>query len=250
MSWLEDRVGEWHEMEISVAAQNKPLCEYLGMSPALYKKWVEEPPWWVLGIDEVGYGSWAGPLVVGACLAPTAWAHPSLRDSKAVTTEAGRGRVLEHIAGAPGARYFLHSTPSTQVDAMGVLNARIASFVALAKGILPLEQRVLVVIDGDIRAPGIEHVLLPQADTFVPQVMAAAMVAKVFRDTEMMLHAKTYPQYGFEKHKGYHSKEHVAALNKYGPCPLHRRSYRPIRELYESSSSARIRSYDSSVRSR
>jgi ribonuclease HII len=200
----------------------------------------------ILGIDEVGYGSWAGPLVVGACLAPVEWAHPALRDSKSVKTERGRANVLKQLKEAPGARYFLHATSSTAVDSIGVLKARIASFVYLSKRLMNIEPDTLVIIDGDIRAPGIEHVLLPKADTIVPQVMAAAMVAKVARDTEMMLYARTYPQYGFERHKGYHSEEHVVALEKYGPCPIHRRSYRPIRDLFESSTSVRIRGSGSS----
>lgn len=237
MNWIEQRVHDWHTAKPS----NVELHEYLGMRLPLYQKFIHGDPKWVLGIDEVGYGCWAGPLVVGAVLAPLSWDHPALRDSKEVKTMSGRANILQSLEAAPGARYFLRSTNQEMVDSMGVFKARLESFAALCKALQGLEAGTLIVIDGNIRVRDVEHVVLPGADQFVPQVMAAAMVAKVSRDTEMVLHAKRWPQYGFENHKGYHSAEHVAALQKYGPCPLHRRSVRPIRNLYESSTSGTAR---------
>jgi ribonuclease HII len=240
MNWLETRSAKWFEMNRAFVddGDEKKYAEYLGMSMTLLRHLREHPPQHVLGIDEVGYGAYAGPLVVGAVLSPLGWSHPDLNDSKKVTTVKAREAVLKKLEQAPGARYFVHRTPVEIVDRLGVFKARLASFMELVKSTRDLLPDVLVVIDGNVRIRGVEHVCLPKADSFVPQVMAASLVAKVYRDTEMISMAKQYPQYGFEKHKGYGGNEkhqHVIALKKYGPCPSHRRSFRPIRDLSESS---------------
>lgn len=240
MNWLKARSDKWFQMNVAFVEEGdeKKYAEYLGMTMELYEHLRQHPPLYVLGVDEVGYGAYAGPLVVGACLSPIDWTHPDIRDSKQVTTVKARQRVVASLHSSPGASYFIHRTPVEVVDGLGIFKARLAAFREIVKSTQNLLPDVLVVIDGDVRVKGIEHICLPSADSIVPQVMAASLVAKVYRDTEMILMAKQYPQYGFEKHKGYggNSKhQHVIALNKYGPCPSHRRSFRPIRELHASS---------------
>lgn len=239
MTWIDDRIEAWHKIEDGSAGS---LHHHLGMSWDLYKQFVERPPKWILGIDEVGCGCWAGPLVVGGVLAPVGWTHEALRDSKEVKAVEARAKILTQLESSPGARYFLHRTSVESVDAVGIRRARAASFAAICSAVGRLEEDMLIVIDGDLPAPGFEHVLLPKADGFVPHVQAAAMTAKVSRDTEMMLAAKTYPQYSFERHKGYGTAIHEAALEKHGPCPLHRRSFRPVQKYSASSTSAPLES--------
>lgn len=235
MTWLDDRISAYWAAPPEV--RNVTLSRYLGMTDELMSEVLAKPPKYILGIDEVGCGCWAGPLVVGAVLAPFAWSHPLLRDSKDTKKESVREKILEQLP-VNGVRYFLRRTPASEVDRVGIRNARADAFTAICQTILLIEQDVLVVIDGDVPARGFEQALLPKADTFVPHVMAASILAKVSRDTEMMELAKQYPQYGFEKHKGYGGGEdhqHTIALKKYGPCPQHRRSYRPVRECLGSS---------------
>lgn len=229
-TWLENRLAVWKE--------DCELHTYLGMSEDLLKKHFANPPAWTLGIDEAGCGCWAGPLVVGAVVAPFDWTHPSLRDSKEVKTEAGRARVLLKLRESPGARYYIHRTPVEVVDKLGIRGARVAAYTEVCERLHNAASPMMTVLDGDLGPKDFDIVLLTKADSFVPQVMAAAMIAKVARDTEMIELAKQYPQYGFERHKGYHSEEHVEALEKYGPCPLHRRSYRPIQKYSARSTSA------------
>jgi ribonuclease HII len=236
MTWIDDRVDAWKKGD-PVQARGKKLHVFLGMTEDLLAQVIAHPPKYTLGIDEVGCGCWAGPLVVGAVLAPFAWSHPLLRDSKTTKNERNREEILLQLPQPGEVRYFLRRTPASEVDRVGIRNARGDAFTSLCETIYAIEEDVLVVIDGDVPARGFSQALLPKADTFVPHVMAASIVAKVSRDTEMMLYAKQYPQYGFEKHKGYGTEEHTVALEKYGPCPLHRRSYRPIRKYFESSTS-------------
>jgi ribonuclease HII len=191
--------------------------------------WGSDLPDQVLGIDEVGRGCYAGPLVVGAVLAPLRWTHPALRDSKDVKTERGRASVLQKLVAAPGARYYLHRTPNELVDSLGGIRAAVLeAFKAIVRALAHELPRTFVVIDGVDAVHGMDGIAIPRADGLVPHCMAAAMIAKVSRDTEMILAAKTYPQYGFERHKGYGTKLHEKTLKRYGPCPLHRRSVRPV----------------------
>lgn len=237
MTWIDDRIAIWK----AAPPDGVQLNKYLGMTEELLAQVITAPPKYILGIDEVGCGCWAGPLVVGAVLAPFSWSHPLLRDSKDTKTEKRRGKILEQLPINGEVRYFTRRTPANEVDRVGIRNARGEAFTAVCQAILAIEDDVLVVIDGDVPARGFTQALLPKADTFVPHVMAASIVAKVSRDTEMILLAKQYPQYGFEKHKGYGGNEdhqHTIALKKYGPCPLHRRSFRPVQKYLGSSTSA------------
>lgn len=223
MTWLLDRVGQWHDDKTKV---NVPLSRYMGMSEELYARWATKQPKYVLGIDEVGLGALAGPLVVGGVVAPFDWTHRLLCDSKATDDENERAAILRELHESPGAVYFTHRTSQEEIDRGGIRRAHLASFRSVIDTVLAKYPDTLVVIDGILRVNGIDHVALPKADSFVPQVMAASLVAKVARDTEMIKFGKEYPGYDFAKNKGYGSKKHYEGLNKLGLCPLHRRSYK------------------------
>lgn len=238
MNWLDARILDWRKKNRAISDDKGELsmANHLGMSLSLYRRICRTPPAYVLGLDEVGLGAYAGPLVVGAVLAPIDWSHPSLIDSKAAegsTTEnkeIHRREILKSLGTAPGARYFLRRTTHEAIDAMGgVRSALRSSFHSLIEGVAGRRQDVLIVIDGNEHLEGVDHIALPRADGFVPQCMAASLVAKVSRDTEMILAAREYPQYGFERHKGYGTKTHETALLKHGPCPIHRRTVKPVR---------------------
>lgn len=232
MTWIDDRTARWMK-----SPNGGTLQKYLGMTTELFERVTSHPPKYILGLDEVGCGCLAGPLVVGAVLAPFDWSHPRLKDSKDTKTERERESILLALPSPGEVRYFVRRTPSQEVDRVGIRTARADAFTAVCETIAKMESSILIVIDGDVAARGFEQALIPKADTFVPHVMAASIVAKVSRDTEMKNLAKEYPGYGFENHKGYGTDEHNAALEKLGPCPLHRRSYRPIRKYFESSAS-------------
>lgn len=180
----------------------------------------------VVGIDEVGRGCWAGPLVAGAvCLKVPI---KGLADSKKLSKK--RREQLSALI-KEQADWGLGWVEPFEVDELGLTKA-----VALAM------QRAVdslsgtydeIIIDGNYNflphIPQAKAVI--KADDSVPAVSAASIIAKVARDSFMETHAQIYPGYGFERHVGYGTAEHKAALVKLGPCELHRRSYKPVRAV-------------------
>lgn len=239
MNWLNARVDAWSRLQA-----DGPLYEHLGMSEALCARWIADPHKYVLGIDEVGYGALAGPLVVGGVVAPIGWAHPVLKDSKAFTgsdgkAERARAAALQELAKEKDVLFFLCRVSNEDVDKFGVFKALLQAFEDIVvTTYAAFDRDTLIVIDGNNRIPNLDHVALPKADSFVPQVSAASIVAKVSRDTEMRHYDRQYPEYRFGDHKGYGSAEsHQEAIRKHGLCPIHRRSYK-MRFLTESDSSS------------
>ncbi len=182
----------------------------------------------VAGVDEVGRGPWAGPVVAGAVVLPAQdheWMG-RLRDSKAIGRTI-RERLTDDICEA--CDYGIGVVTEADIDDIGIGPAtRLAMRRAVES--LPSPPEALIV-DGN------EHVDLdlpqwafPQGDAHHQAVAAASIVAKVTRDAMMVGLAIIYPGYGFERHKGYGTKQHQVALDKLGPCHAHRRSVRPVRE--------------------
>ena len=196
----------------------------------------------ILGIDEVGRGPWAGPLVVGATILGSNFPSSGLEhltDSKKLS--AARREELSAIILDQAAATGLGWVSAAEVDHYGLglalkLAARRAAKQVLATKV-PFDE---IIIDGTINllaeTPLVDRVtLLKKADLLIKEVSAASIIAKVARDRYMYTLAEKYPSYGFEKHVGYGTAAHQSALRELGPCPEHRRSFRPIRELIESS---------------
>lgn len=197
---------------------------------------------YIIGIDEVGLGAWAGPLVVAGVVMPRAWGHPDVKDSKAynatkkLSAHERRRKVLYSCI-KPAEKFSLvRSISSEEVDKMGVSVVLDGAIREIAKKCYGLHLESLVVVDGawepgpDFLPP--DHLIVtPKADSIIPAVSAASVLAKVTRDTMMIELHQTYPQYGFDKHVGYGTPEHKKAIEAHGLCPAHRRSYRPIQEV-------------------
>lgn len=188
----------------------------------------------ILGIDEVGRGPWAGPLVIGAVILPKEnqdWQN-DLTDSKKLTAKK-REQLAEII---------LRESPAT---ALGWVSARELDVNGLSDSLKLATRRAVrqiraqnvpfneIVIDGTINFLAnttLEKYVttLKKADFLVKEVSAASIIAKVARDNYMKELAQLYPDYGFEKHVGYGTAIHKAALEKYGPTPEHRTSFKPV----------------------
>lgn len=197
------------------------------------EKWVQElkTPKQVIGIDEVGLGALAGPLVVCAFSAPSDdWKMPRLTDSKKFTGTAGKTRreqvALDLMTQFPD-RYVLIQAEAHEIDEHGI--GRVLP-MALERALERLVEKVgvpnRVIIDGENKGVCVGAEYYAKADLNYPAVSAASVIAKVHRDNLMKEYAKSYPKYGFEAHVGYPTEAHTTALKKYGMSPIHRRSYR------------------------
>lgn len=178
-----------------------------------------------VGIDEVGRGCWAGPLV--ACAVVLGQSIDGLADSK-VLTKKRRAELAAEIE-AKAVAYGLGWVAPAFIDMYGLTTSvQRAMQQALAAIQIPYDK---VIIDGNYNylpnEPKAEF--LVKADATVPAVSAASILAKVARDDFMALAAKGFPDYGFESHVGYGTQRHVDALREHGVTDLHRKSYKPVR---------------------
>jgi ribonuclease HII len=178
----------------------------------------------IVGIDEVGRGCWAGPVMAGAVILRRPIA--GVRDSKQLTRF--RREQMDVLIRAEAIAFGLgHANPG-EIDALGMTAAiRLAMERALAQITVAYKE---VVIDGAFNFlkenPKVR--CLTKADLFMPSVSAASILAKVARDRYMAEMAAKFPGYGFDAHVGYGTAAHAAALKQLGPCTLHRRSFKPL----------------------
>lgn len=185
----------------------------------------------LVGIDEVGRGCWAGPLVAGAVILAEPMSIVGLKDSKKLSKKQ-RERLAAEVEAKALAVGLGWVWPRT-IDASGITQSvKIAMAEALAAIQIPYDE---VIIDGNINyLPEVMTArAVVKADDSVPCVSAASIVAKVERDKYMAAMAEKFPLYGFEKHVGYGTAAHIAALQAHGICELHRKSYKPIQTIMQ-----------------
>ena len=181
----------------------------------------------VAGVDEVGRGPLAGDVVAAAVI--LAESHPDgVTDSKMLTPE--RREVLAERIRDEAVSWALGRATVAEIDELNILQA---SLLAMRRAVeaLPI-QPSLVLVDGN-RLPKwpYEARAIVKGDLTEPSIGAASILAKVQRDGEMMALNQQYPGYGFDRHKGYPTKAHLAALEQLGMCPAHRKSFGPVRRL-------------------
>ncbi|MDP1605628.1 MAG: ribonuclease HII [Rhodocyclaceae bacterium] len=185
----------------------------------------------ICGVDEAGRGPLAGPVVAAAVILDPARPIVGLADSKKLS--AGRREKLAIEIREKALAWCVAEASVEEVDAINILQATLLAMQRAVAGLLltrltPLE----VLIDGN-RCPQLD---LPAraiigGDATVAEISAASILAKTVRDAGMLdLHAR-YPQYGFDRHKGYGTVAHLEALRLHGPCAVHRSSFAPIRDL-------------------
>ena len=181
---------------------------------------------WVAGVDEVGRGPLAGPVVAAAVILDPTTPIDGLRDSKLLTGR--RRRRLAREIRAHALAFAVARVGPREIDVINVLQATwTAMRDALARLHLPPG---LVLVDGNLRIPGVTCTqrAIVAGDRRSASVAAASIVAKVVRDAFMARADRRYPAYGFRQHKGYATAAHLEALARLGPCPLHRRSFRGV----------------------
>lgn len=179
------------------------------------------------GLDEAGRGPLAGPVCAAAVILPPEFPVDLLDDSKKLT-ERRRETAMRAIYGS-GTVWGVAWASAAEIDAINILRASMLAMeraFAIVRAKLP-DSPIEAVADG-LHAPsvGVPCRALPKADANFPAVMAASILAKTARDRAMERFSWIYPEYGFDSHKGYPTREHVAAIEKWGPSPLQRMSFR------------------------
>lgn len=194
--------------------------------------WTYEREYWakgyetVCGCDEAGAGPLAGPVYAAAVILPRELVIPGLNDSKKLTPKK-RDLLYDQITAQAEAWAVAWVEPE-EIDATDILSARMNAMQrAIDKLQLPLD---LALLDGNrdhgkAGAVTTPHAMIVKGDSLSAPIAAASILAKVSRDRYMEEMAVEYPQYAFEKHKGYPTKLHYELLRQYGPCPIHRRSF-------------------------
>lgn len=184
----------------------------------------------IAGVDEVGRGPLAGPVIAAAVILDPARPIAGLADSK--TLSATRREALAAQIRARALAWALGRAEVEEIDHLNILHA---SLLAMERAVAALETfPARILVDGNRRPRG-----LPQAqpviggDATVPAISAASIVAKVARDAELDALDAAHPGYGLARHKGYPTVEHLAALARLGPSACHRRSFGPVRRLLD-----------------
>ncbi|SDN74614.1 RNase HII [Desulfonauticus submarinus] len=181
----------------------------------------------IAGVDEVGRGCLAGPVVAAAVILPNDFYLRDLTDSKKLTVKK-RELLAKQIKAQAIAWAFGFSWPR-EIERINILQA---SLKAMYRAVLNLKLRpTLVLVDGNQKIPfNLPQQTIIKGDSLIPQISAASILAKTIRDKVMFHLDKRYPGYGLAKHKGYATKEHLRALASLGPSVIHRLTFKGVRE--------------------
>ncbi len=177
----------------------------------------------IAGVDEVGRGPLAGPVVACACILPKGVVFHGVKDSKALSPEE-RKRFSDYLCSRADVFWALSVIPAEKIDEINILKA---TLLAMKGAVDALSHRPdFVLVDGrDLPPLEIDARAIISGDSLSQSIGAASIIAKVHRDAMMDEYHIQYPQYGFNAHKGYGTAQHKRAIELYGLCPLHRRSF-------------------------
>lgn len=182
----------------------------------------------VAGVDEAGRGPLAGPVVVAAVVLNPEWLIDGLDDSKKLNEK--RREELFPLIIERSLAWSVVAIEPAEIDRINILQATLLGMQQAVGQLLPPPS--LALIDGN-QAPQLDCAVrtIVQGDSLEPAISAASILAKVTRDRLMKKLHIDYPDYGFDRHKGYPTADHLARLARYGPCPIHRRSFAPVRKV-------------------
>ena len=197
----------------------------------------------IAGVDEVGRGALAGPLVAAAVILPEDFDLEGIADSK-MLTKLQREKAFERICAGAVCRSMVKTMP-TRIDRRGLHRSNIS---LLRRAVVTLEVRPdYILTDGwPVRRMPLPHLSIKKGDAVTASIAAASIVAKVLRDRMMDRYHRRYPEYGFRSNKGYGTRHHWETLDRLGPTPIHRLSFKGVGRTWESVEEA-IAAEDDSV---
>lgn len=185
---------------------------------------------YISGIDEAGRGPLAGPVVAAAVILPRDFSLEGLNDSKKLTARR-REILFEELTNREDILIGVGQVEAARIDELNILKA---THLAMKLAVEALEVTPdICLIDGlPVRGFPFPQEAIVKGDSKSLSISAASIIAKVTRDRLMMEYAREFPQYGFDRHSGYGTKAHMEALNAYGPCRIHRRSFAPVAQTF------------------
>lgn len=188
---------------------------------------MQSTPFLEAGVDEAGRGPLAGPVVVAAVILPSSYDLDYLDDSKRLTA-LKRERLAPQIE-SQAIAFAVEFVEIDEIDQVNILQATMNGMQRAVENLKPAPQHAL--IDGN-RAPPLscEVTTVIGGDALIASISAASVLAKVYRDRLMLSMHSLYPEYGFDRHKGYPTAHHLERLKALGPCPIHRKSFAPVRK--------------------
>ncbi len=180
------------------------------------------------GVDEVGVGPLAGPVVSAVVILPVDYHNPTIKDSKKLS-ERQREKLYEEITSI-AIDWAIGRSEVEEIDKFNILQATKASMIRAVNALKVKPDKIFV--DGR-RPPPFQYPsqAVIDGDRYIPVISAASIIAKVTRDREMIEMGKVYPGYGYDKNKGYGTAEHKLALMERGFCAIHRKSFEPIKSM-------------------
>jgi ribonuclease HII len=189
----------------------------------------------VAGVDEVGRGPLAGPVVAAAAILPSRWAESGLpaelaglNDSKQLTA-AQREKFFNFLTACAEIEFAVAQIDAAQIDEINILQATHRAMNDALAQLNPQPQHVLV--DGrPVKTMRVPQTAIVKGDARSYSIAAASVLAKVTRDRLMLEFDRQFPNYGFAGHKGYGTAKHLAAIEKFGACPIHRKSFAPLKQ--------------------
>lgn len=207
-------------------AERERLMQLYSLETVYYNQGI----YGVAGVDEAGRGPVAGPVMVAAVILPPYWECPGLNDSKKVRPEK-RDELYDKIMNEALAVCCVAKS-ETEIDELNIYHA---AQVGMYEAVAGLQRPAEAVLADAMPLPNlaVPHEAIIHGDAKSASIAAASIIAKVTRDRVMVEYDKQYPQYGFAIHKGYLTQRHIDAIREYGPCPIHRRSFEPIKSIVE-----------------
>ncbi len=191
----------------------------------------------IAGLDEAGRGPLAGPVVAASVILPLECDYRRFRDSKQLS-----GRQRQELHGylrTCGARIGVSVVDAAEIDRLNILQASLQAMKRAAEACMESGLPDFLLVDGKFTVPmALPQLALVKGESRSASIAAASIVAKETRDRLMEEYHQRYPVYNFLRNKGYPTREHRQALAEHGPCPIHRRTFRGVREFFEGGSSA------------
>lgn len=184
----------------------------------------------IAGVDEAGRGPLAGPVVAACCLLPYGFELIGIDDSKKVDA-ALRKEIYQSLINDPKVEYSVAIVDVEKIDRLNILHA---TLYGMKKAILEMKnQPDYLLVDGN-QLPDVDIAkeAIVSGDAYSLSIAAASIIAKCTRDELMEKYHEQFSNYKFDQNKGYGTAEHLRALEKYGPCPIHRKSFEPVKKLF------------------